>query len=115
MVSDTEDLYELVIYRDPELADWKCVFMTHPHLNEWRTRDLFRKHTTEDLWAFVGRRDDVIVLSTGEKFNPVTMEDIIQGHSKVSGALVVPLNRPHCALVLEVRESSIATEIIDEV
>lgn len=113
-IEEGSGLYEMVIYRDPKAASYQGVFMTHPHLDVWRTKDLLQKHPTENLWLFSGRRDDVIVLSNGEKFNPVTMEGIVQGHSKVSGALVVGMGRTQCAMLLEVRGGGEAGSTIEE-
>ena len=45
--------------------------------------------------------DDVIVLSNGEKFNPVSMEKIMEGHPLVSRALVVGQSRFQSALIVE--------------
>lgn len=112
------DLYELVCHRDPALAPFQACFELFPDLQEFRTRDLFSKHPTRDLWVYVGRRDDVIVLSNGEKFNPVTMELIITGSSLVSGSLVVGLRQPRCGLLVEVYESVDVTnpdKVIDEI
>ncbi|TKA57030.1 hypothetical protein B0A49_10497 [Cryomyces minteri] len=50
--------------------------------------DAFELHPENPrLWRFHGRTDDVVVLSNGEKFNPVTMEAIVQGHPLLTGAL----------------------------
>ena len=74
---------------------------------EWRTKDLYRPHPTKaNLWRFHGRTDDIIVLSNGEKFNPVTMEGIIQGHPLLSGALIVGQARFQAALIVEAKEST---------
>jgi acyl-coenzyme A synthetase/AMP-(fatty) acid ligase len=44
----------------------------------YRTADLFVPHpTTDDAWVFVGRRDDLILHSTGEKSVPGPLENII--------------------------------------
>ncbi|CAK7216988.1 hypothetical protein SCUCBS95973_002999 [Sporothrix curviconia] len=56
------------------------------------------------LWRFVGRRDDVLVLSNGEKFNPVDMEGVVTGHPRVRGALNVGTGRFQAALVIEPME-----------
>lgn len=95
------DLYEMVIRYNPELAGLQGIFHTFPDITEYRTRDLFQKHPTKNLWLYKGRSDDVIVLSNGEKFNPVTMEGMVIGHPKLQGALVAGARHPQCAIVLE--------------
>jgi long-subunit acyl-CoA synthetase (AMP-forming) len=60
---------------------------------------LFQRHQTKPtLWRHVGRKDDVIVLSNGEKFTPVDFEKLVEGHPRVRGALVVRKNRFQAAL-----------------
>lgn len=108
------ELFELVVRRKDELAPYQPIFMTYPEINEWRTRDLFRKHPNKYLWTFQGRKDDVIVLSNGEKFNPVTTELIVSGHPLVAGALVVGSGRELCGLLLESRDNK-AVELVEAV
>jgi hypothetical protein len=114
-IGDDANVCEMVIYRDPKISQHQATFVAQPDISVWRTRDLFRKHPTKNIWLFTGRLDDVIVLSNGEKFNPVTMENMISGHSKVSGVLVVGLRRTQCALLLEARNSEDGDSLIDEV
>ncbi|KAJ5084373.1 hypothetical protein NUU61_008952 [Penicillium alfredii] len=97
-----EGLYELVILRLPNARDIQSIFHTFPNLNAYRTNDLYTQHPTKPyLWKFYGRQDDVIVLSNGEKFNPVTMETIIEGHPLVSKAVVVGQSRFQAGLLVE--------------
>ncbi|KAJ5766758.1 uncharacterized protein N7511_004374 [Penicillium nucicola] len=94
-------LHEMVLCRheNPELQP---IFHTFPDLECYHTKDLYLEHpTTPNLWRFHGRLDDVIVLNNGEKFNPVTMEKIIEGHSMVARAVVVGLGRFQTALLIE--------------
>ncbi|KAG6018533.1 putative NRPS-like protein biosynthetic cluster, partial [Claviceps citrina] len=98
-----EQIYELVIRRkDPrDPLDQPC-FYTFPEKTEWPSGDLFKAHPTlRDHWRYQGRADDIIVLSNGEKLNPVTLEDGVMGHSLIKGALVVGQDRFQPALFLE--------------
>lgn len=93
--------YELVL-RGTETRDFSAIFHTYPELKEYRTKDLFVPHPTKaGLWRYHGRFDDVIVLSNGEKFNPIEMEQVIEGHPLVSKALVVGQGRLQSALLVE--------------
>ncbi|KAJ6102213.1 hypothetical protein N7486_004640 [Penicillium sp. IBT 16267x] len=98
-----EGLYEMVFKRQEDRnRDFHGIFHTFPKADTYRTKDLFTPHpTTPGLWKFHGRRDDVIVLSNGEKFNPVTMETIIESHPLVSRAVVVGQARFQAALLIE--------------
>jgi thioester reductase-like protein len=96
-----EDMYELVIKRGPT-RKFQGVFHTFPELSEYHTKDVFIPHPTEqNKWTYQGRIDDVIVLSNGEKFNPVTMEKIIEGHPLVSRAVIAGHGRFQSCLLVE--------------
>ncbi|TVY44409.1 Non-canonical non-ribosomal peptide synthetase [Lachnellula subtilissima] len=112
---ENSELYEMVIRRQPGMERFQGIFKTMPYVQEWRTKDIYEKHPTKDLWLYRGRNDDIIVLSNGEKFNPVTMEGIINGHPKVTGALVVGARRPQCALLIEGHGVENAQEFVDSV
>lgn len=95
-----DDTWELVIKRKD--IRYQAVFHTVPGLSEFRSKDLFRQHPSEPhLWKYVGRRDDILVLSNGEKFNPVATEKLLESHPNVKGALVVGKDRCQVALLLE--------------
>ncbi|KAF5860430.1 hypothetical protein ETB97_001592 [Aspergillus alliaceus] len=96
-----ENLYELVIHRhyDPFLHP---VFHTFPDLGEYHTKDVYTRHPTKsELWKLRGRLDDVVSLSNGEKFNPVAIEKLIEGHALVARAVVVGNGRFQPALLVE--------------
>ncbi|KAI7339422.1 acetyl-CoA synthetase-like protein [Hortaea werneckii] len=70
MEDNGDGLYELVL--KPEDVKYQGVFHTFPDAEEWRTKDLLQPHPEKPgLWLYKGRKDDVLVLSNGEKFNPV--------------------------------------------
>ncbi|KAM3414455.1 hypothetical protein BST61_g9620 [Cercospora zeina] len=102
-----DDLVELFVVRKPELAEYQPVFTMFPHLQEYQSRDLFLKHPTkEGLYKFAGRSDDIVVYSTGEKFNPSTVESGLLGHPEVKGAIVVGDGRFQSALLVEPTSST---------
>jgi nucleoside-diphosphate-sugar epimerase len=97
-----EGVFEMVIPRQENARDFKGIFHTYPGLNVYPTNDLYTPHPTNPhLWKFYGRKDDVIVLSNGEKFNPVGMETIIEGHPLVGKAVVVGQSRFQAGLLIE--------------
>lgn len=97
----TDEIYELVLCR-AETRDYHGIFHTYPDIQEYRTKDLFVQHPTKTgLWRYKGRLDDVIVLSNGEKFNPIEMEKVLEGNDLVSKALVVGQARFQPALLIE--------------
>ncbi|KAI0896934.1 hypothetical protein F4806DRAFT_487004 [Annulohypoxylon nitens] len=99
------DLYELVIVRNPALEKYQGIFGTFPELNEWPVQDLFLKHPTKkNLWLYQGRADDTIVFSTGEKLNPLEVENAIGAYDIVKAVLVTGLGRFQSSLLVEAFE-----------
>ncbi|KAJ5654744.1 hypothetical protein N7490_001747 [Penicillium lividum] len=97
-----DDLYELVVRRSSENESAQPVFALFPHLDEYETRDLFSPHPyLPDLWTHRGRRDDLIVLLYGEKFNPVSFEADIAAHPAVCAALMASNQRVEVCLLVE--------------
>jgi thioester reductase-like protein/acyl-CoA synthetase (AMP-forming)/AMP-acid ligase II/aryl carrier-like protein len=98
----SEDLYEMVIVRKPELEGYQAVFGTFPDLQEFPMGDLYSKHPSKDnAWLYKGRADDILVFSTGEKINPIDMESAISAHPSVSAALVTGFGRVQSSLLVE--------------
>ncbi|KAK3656436.1 hypothetical protein LTR22_009709 [Elasticomyces elasticus] len=96
-----DDLYELVIKRNKD-RKYQGIFHSFPQHQEWRTKDLYQQHPSKPhLWKYKGRKDDVIVLSIGEKVQPTDGEKMIEGHPSVKGALVVGEGRFQCSLFVE--------------
>jgi aryl carrier-like protein len=87
-----DGLYELFIVRDPKLKLYQGVFNTFPDIVEWSMRDLYSRHPDPSkpfLYMYQCRKDDVIVLSNGEKIAPALMEATLMSHPLVRGAMVV--------------------------
>lgn len=99
------DAYEMVLHRDPKFEGIRSLYCNFPDVEEWHTRDLFRPHPTKpNLWQFYARTDDIIVLSNGEKFNPLPSEAMIAEHPLLSGAIIVGLAKFQPALLVELRD-----------
>ncbi|KAL9596318.1 MAG: hypothetical protein Q9219_005872 [cf. Caloplaca sp. 3 TL-2023] len=97
-----DNSYELVINADHTTDGEWALNHNYPGVGQWRTKDLFLAHPTKaGLWQFYGRRDDILVLSNGEKFNPVPTETALQQHPSVAGALIVGQGRSQLALLIE--------------
>ena len=106
IMNSDEKVRELFIVRGKNTVPGiQPVFELFPDLEEWSTRELYSQHPTKpDHWRFIGRADDVLVLSNGEKLNPIETENrIANAHPAVSGALVVGKGRFQPALLLEIR------------
>lgn len=106
-----EGLFEMVFVRRPELDLVQAIFITFPELQEYNTKDLFRKHPSKPgLWKYVSRLDDIIVLSNGEKLNPVTMESLITTSPDVKGCVIVGQGRFQAACLIEPSDENVDRE-----
>lgn len=105
MVLESPGLYELVFKKQPQLAGMQTVFSAFPELDTWHTKDLYSAHPDiPNHWKFEGRKDDIIVLSNGEKFNPVDAEAAISKHPWVHAACLVGAGRFQVALLVQPME-----------
>ncbi|KAL4864056.1 hypothetical protein BDV12DRAFT_205954 [Aspergillus spectabilis] len=98
-----EDAFEQVFIRkDKQHPGNQGCFYVFPEADEYSTKDLYRPHPTlANNWTYVGRADDIIVFSNGEKLNPTTIEGAVLGHPGVLGAQVVGAGHFHAALLIE--------------
>ncbi|PQE32867.1 NRPS-like enzyme protein [Rutstroemia sp. NJR-2017a WRK4] len=113
----TDELYELVIVRKPEVEAYQGVFYTFPELSEYKTNDLFTRHPTKDgLWRHQGRSDDIIVYSTGEKFNPISMEDTLCSDPNIKSAIVYGTGKFQSVLLIEPHDQDKSkASLLDEI
>ncbi|KAE8557065.1 hypothetical protein EYB25_001771 [Talaromyces marneffei] len=96
--------FELVVHTNDETATFSLLNHNFPGVCEYRTKDLFLPHPNKPgLWKFYSRRDDIIVLLTGEKFNPVPLELGLQAITGVSGALIAGDGQARVALLIELQ------------
>ena len=109
----TEDLYELVFRRQPELERWQQLFKVYPDLEEFPTKDLWAKHPSKpDLWRYAGRTDDLIILSNGSNLDASAMEADVQKSPDVRTALIGGQGKPYPFLIIELFDDGLlsATE-----
>ncbi|EKM52305.1 uncharacterized protein PHACADRAFT_260612 [Phanerochaete carnosa HHB-10118-sp] len=75
-----------------------------PDARGYATSDLFVPHPTKKgLWKITGRKDDVIVLGTGEKVVPIPQEGLIASSPMVSGVVVFGRAKNTCGVLIEPR------------
>ncbi|KAH8657862.1 hypothetical protein BX600DRAFT_384872 [Xylariales sp. PMI_506] len=97
-----EDAYELVVVRKDQHPGLQACFYVFPQVDEYGMKDLYQPHPIlPDHWTYIGRADDIIVFSTGEKLNPVTIEGVVMGHEGVLSAQVVGSKQFHATLLIE--------------
>ena len=95
-------MYELYITRFNHV-DHQPAFTIFSDLQEYRTGDLWAPHPLKaNRWRHCGRADDIIVFLTGEKTNPITMEQyILARSSEINGVLVAGSLRFQASLLIE--------------
>ena len=97
-------VYEQFFVRHSSTDPFHSLWYTFPDKNEISTSDLFSRHPSKpDLWMYMGRSDDLIVFSNGEKYNPTAMESTIRSHPAVKGAIVVGHARFQPAALIELK------------
>ena len=102
-----DGLYELFLVRDPKLVLYQGVFNTFPDIEEWSMSDLYSRHPDPAkgfLYSYQGRKDDVIVLSNGEKIAPALMEATLISDPLVKGAMVFGKGKFECAALIDLVE-----------
>ena len=116
----SEGLFEMLIVNDEKSNKYHGIFETFPGIREYRTRDLYTSES-QGWWRYRGRADDIIVLSNGEKINPIPMENIIRSHPSVKAALVIGEYRFNPSLLVEMeadfapRTETEKREALDEI
>ena len=104
-------VYEQFFVRDPSTDPYYAIWYTFPDRNEISTQDLFSKHPSKpNLWKYVGRSDDLLIFSNGEKYNPTAAEGILRSHPSVKGVVVVGHARFQPAALIELKGDPPQTE-----
>ncbi|KAI0203901.1 hypothetical protein F4808DRAFT_449012 [Astrocystis sublimbata] len=102
LVDGYDDVYRLVFVRQGVHPGLQTCFYALRDDQELDTKDLFKPHPyLKDHWLYCGRSDNILVLSNGEKLNPVNIESLVERHSLVKGALVIGSGRFQTALLIE--------------
>lgn len=98
--------FELIILADESSQDTAPVFHNLPGENPFYTKDLFTQHPTKpNLYKYYGRRDDILVLSNGEKVNPIPLEQLVQADASLKGVLLTGNGRAQPVLIVEPRDA----------
>lgn len=105
-INRADNLYELVFKKSSD-AIWQQVFLIFPDLDIYATKDLFRKHPSRNgLWTYVGRSDDVVVLSNGANISATVVEEKLMAHPSGQRALVGGNGRANSFAVIELTSAA---------
>lgn len=105
--SDGAGVYEQTFVRDKKIDHLHAVWKTFPDATEYKTKDLFSRHPDPklaDWWQFESRTDDLIAFANAGKYNPLRYEDQILSNPLVKAALMIGVQRPCAALLVEMAE-----------
>lgn len=98
-------LYEHFIIRKSGLELYQGIFTTFPEIQEWSMSDLYERHPEKPfMYRYKGRRDDVIVLSNGEKIAPALMEATLNSSPLVKGTMIVGRGKFQPAALIDLGE-----------
>lgn len=91
-----QNLYHLFVL--PGLK--QKVFSDQPD-GSYATKDLFQRHPEDpNLWQFVARKDDIIVLVNGEKADPIPIEDAVMMNPNVKVAVAFGAGQESVGLIV---------------
>ncbi|KAI0813826.1 hypothetical protein GGR55DRAFT_702803 [Xylaria sp. FL0064] len=99
------ETFELVILADESTKRTTAAYHNLPGITEYETKDLFVRHPEKaNLYKYYGRKDGIIVLANGEKFNPIPLEINVQNDPSLKRALLVGNRRTRASLIVEPKE-----------
>lgn len=100
--TDGRNIYEAVVVRNEHPGSFQPVFKMCPDKHEYSTRDLYTLHPTlPNLWKWVGRIDDTVILASGANVSPAVMESGVSEHPAVQGVIMVGNGHLRPTLIVE--------------
>lgn len=109
-----DGIYELVCK-----SGWPSKSSSNRPDGSYATKDLWAQHPTDpNKWKYYGRRDDILVLSNGEKANPVTLELHARENPYVKEVAVCGAQRAHLGMLVIPSEKAASMrqdEVVEEI
>lgn len=102
-----QDLYELVIDKDPNLAIHQTIFNIYPEKHIFRSNDLYARHPDaekQNAWLYAGRADNFVKLSWLQTLHAKDVENAISDCSAVKAVMIACDTRPEPWLLIELHE-----------
>ncbi|GAA5808035.1 hypothetical protein MFLAVUS_001417 [Mucor flavus] len=94
-----EDCYQLVVRAG---SFFLATGVSNRENGDYATKDLFIKSKIkDDGYIYVGRADDTLIMSSGEKTEPLPIENIIRTNPIVSHCTVIGEGRPCPSVLIE--------------
>lgn len=99
-----DDLYELVIRKDPAKADCQTIFHVYPHLEAYFPQDLYRRHPDPakgNLWLYAGRANDLVKTAWLTKVNGREVESAVAALPGIESVMIAGDGRDFPCLLVE--------------
>ncbi|RYP43738.1 hypothetical protein DL768_009730 [Monosporascus sp. mg162] len=98
-------LYEHYVVRNEHATLFQGLFHTFRDVKEMSLKDLYAKHPTKsNHWIYMGRADEMVVFSNGEKLQPLGAQAIINAHPAIAGSLVIGTGKFQAGLLVELKD-----------
>ncbi|WWD02658.1 hypothetical protein V865_000698 [Kwoniella europaea PYCC6329] len=95
-VDESREKYEMIV-----TDRWTSKTKSNRADGSYATGDLYQPHPSKkNVWKYVGRGDDVIVLSNGEKASPGIIESALRQSAHLSDVLVVGSDQSQLGILL---------------
>ncbi|KAK3643505.1 hypothetical protein LTR22_015607 [Elasticomyces elasticus] len=112
--ADQVGLYELVV-----LHGWPSKVVSNRPDGSYATKDLYARHPDwphKNAWRYYARKDDTIVLSNGEKVNPLVLEGVAREDALVAEAVVFGAQKPRLGMFIVRSNSAVSdADVVDTV
>ncbi|KZT61198.1 acetyl-CoA synthetase-like protein [Calocera cornea HHB12733] len=102
LIPEGDNFYRLVVLDSDEHP---IAVYNRPDIKAFDTYDLLEQHPTrKNMWKLIGRADDQIMMSNGEKTNPGPIGDIISGDPNVQACMMFGRARTQVGIAIEPAE-----------
>ncbi|TFY82198.1 hypothetical protein EWM64_g1812 [Hericium alpestre] len=100
----SDDVFEAAVLESDYFTP-NAINATLKGRNMYRTNDLLQRHPTDPTrWKILGRTDDQIMLSTGEKTNPGPLEGILMTDPHIACAIMFGRGKFQNGVIIEPKE-----------
>nr|XP_019007008.1 uncharacterized protein I203_00603 [Kwoniella mangroviensis CBS 8507]OCF70469.1 hypothetical protein I203_00603 [Kwoniella mangroviensis CBS 8507] len=108
-VDESREKYEMIV-----TDRWTSKTKSNRADGSYATGDLYQPHPSKkNVWKYVGRGDDVIVLSNGEKASPGIIESALRQSAHLSDVLVVGSDQSQLGILLFPKSPSAPSDLLE--
>ncbi|WWC93869.1 hypothetical protein V866_000705 [Kwoniella sp. B9012] len=109
-VDESREKYEMIV-----TDRWTSKTKSNRADGSYATGDLYQPHPSKkNVWKYVGRGDDVIVLSNGEKASPEIIESALRQSAHLSDVLVVGSDQSQLGILLFPKSLTAPSDLLEK-